>query len=251
MSLNGKIAIVTGSARGIGLAIAERFAKEGAITIVSDIRGEEEAAAGLRAAGYDAHAIAADVSSDASVQSLVDQVFARFGGVHILVNNAAMASELRPEPFEEQDTELWKRIYDVNVIGAFRACRAVAPYMRAQKWGRIVNIASGTAFKGAPGMMHYIASKGAIIAMTRSLANELGGDNILCNTIAPGFTMTESLRGSSPIADVFASVAIQSRAIKREEHPVDVANAIYFLASEDSGFITGQTLVVDGGSVFN
>lgn len=251
MSLEGKIAIVTGGSRGIGFATAERLAKEGAVTIVSDLRGHEEAAQALQAQGHAAHAITADVSSDQSVADLVAQVVARFGAVHILVNNAAVASELKPTPFERQDPELWKRVYDVNVIGAFRMCRAVSPHMRAQKWGRIVNVASGTAFKGPPGMMHYVASKGAIIAMTRSLANELGSDNVVCNTIAPGFTMTEGARESPEITNIFGPMAIKARAIKREELAIDVANAIYFLASADSGFVTGQTLVVDGGSVFN
>lgn len=251
MTLANKVAIVTGGARGIGFATAERLAREGAITVVSDIRGHEAAAETLRVSGYEAHAITADVSSDESVTALVDEVVSRFGGVHILVNNAALASELPPGPFEQHESELWKRVYDVNVIGAFRTCRAVSPHMRAQKWGRIINVTSGTAFKGPPGMMHYIASKGAIISMTRSLANELGGDNIVCNAIAPGFTVTEGAREASHLTGLFPDMAIKSRAIKREELAEDVANAIHFLASADSGFVTGQTLVVDGGSVFH
>jgi len=251
MSLEGKVAIVTGGSRGIGFATAARLAKEGAVTIISDLKGHESSAEMLRDQGYNVHAITADVSSDESVSSLVAEVVSRFGGVHILVNNAAVASELKPAPFETHDAELWKRVYDVNVIGTFRMCRAVSPHMRAQKWGRIINVTSGTAFKGVPGMMHYIASKGAIISMTRSLATELGSDNIVCNAIAPGFTVTEGAREAQQINEIFAEMAIKTRAIKREEVSEDVANAIYFLASADSAFVTGQTLVVDGGSVFN
>lgn len=137
------------------------------------------------------------------------------------------------------------------MIGVWRMCRAVAPHMRRRKWGRIINIASGTAFKGAPGMLHYIASKGAIISMTRSLATEFGNDNVLVNAVSPGFTMTESVRAAEHITGYFGPQAIAGRVIKREAVATDVANAIYFFASGDSGFITGQTLTADGGSVFH
>lgn len=250
MTLVGKIALVTGGSRGIGFATAERLAREGAVTIISDLRGHEEGAKKLQNLGYQAYAITGDVASDESVAALVDEIVDRFGGIHILVNNAAVASELKPAPFELQDSDLWKRVYDVNVIGTFRACRAVSPHMRAQKWGRIVTVSSSTAFEGPHGMMHYVASKGAVIAMTRSLATELGTDNIVCNAIIPGFTMTEGAREALEIIKAFADFAIASRAIKREELSVDVANAIYFLASSDCAFVTGQTLVVDGGTVY-
>lgn len=249
--LKGRTAIVTGAAYGIGFAAAERFAAEGANVVLVDIKGHEQAAARLSERFGTVAAVTADITSDEDVARLVQTTIQRFGGVDILVNNAAISAELRPGPFEEQSADEWRRIFEVNVIGVWRMCRAVAPHMRKQKWGRIINIASGTAFKGAPGMLHYIASKGAIISMTRSLATELGTDNVLVNAVSPGFTMTESVRASSGVLGYFGSQAIAGRAIKREAVATDVANAIFFFASADSGFVTGQTMTADGGSVFH
>lgn len=251
MSLSGKVAIVTGGVYGIGFAVAQKFVDAGATVVIADVKGYAEAAAKLSGQTNAAWGIFTDVTSDESVASLVDQVIARFGAVHILVNNAAISAGLQPAPFETLDSELWKRIYDVNVIGAFRTCRAVSPHMRAQKWGRIINIASGTALKGVPGVMHYVASKGAVIAMTRSLANEFGADNVLCNVVSPGLTLTESVRESAFARGTVIADAAAARAIKRDGQAIDVANAIYLFATEEAGFITGQTLVADGGSYFN
>jgi NAD(P)-dependent dehydrogenase (short-subunit alcohol dehydrogenase family) len=251
MQLKDKVAIVTGAAYGIGFAAAERFYREGATVVLSDIKGHEEAAAKLTGGPGEAVAIRADVTSDESVNALVSETARRFGTVHILVNNAAMSADLHPGRFEEQSSELWKRVYDVNVIGPFRASRAVSPYMRAQKWGRIINLSSGTAFKGTAGMLHYIASKGAIISMTRSLATEFGADHVTVNAVSPGFTLTESVNSSSHILTEFAPKAVATRAIKRDGRAVDVANVIFFLASEDGGWMSGQTLAADGGSVFH
>jgi NAD(P)-dependent dehydrogenase (short-subunit alcohol dehydrogenase family) len=249
--LKGRTAIVTGAAYGIGFAAAERFAAEGANVVLADIKGHEAAAARLAERSSGVLAVAADVTSDAQVDSLVQSTLELFGRIDILVNNAAISAELRPGPFEEQSAEDWRRIYEVNVIGVWRMCRAVSPHMRRQKWGRIVNIASGTAFKGAPGMLHYIASKGAIISMTRSLATEFGGDNVLVNAVSPGFTLTESVVASAGVAAYFGPQAVAGRTIKRDAVATDVANAIYFFASADAAFITGQTLTADGGSVFH
>jgi NAD(P)-dependent dehydrogenase (short-subunit alcohol dehydrogenase family) len=251
MNLTGKVAIVTGAAYGIGFAAAERFAREGALVVLSDIKGHESAVERLQGLPGKAVAFEADVTSDDSVAALVAHTRATFGSIDILVNNAAISAELKPAPFEEASVEDWRRIYEVNVIGVFRTCRAVSAHMRAQKWGRIINIASGTAFKGSQGMLHYIASKGAIISMTRSLASEFGKDNVLVNAVSPGFTMTESVVAAPYLQDTFTTQAIATRAIKREAVAVDVANAIYFFASADSAFITGQTLTADGGSVFH
>lgn len=248
--LEGRTALVTGAAFGIGFAAAERFAAEGANVVLSDIRGHDAASARLAGLGT-VSALTIDVRDDASVTAGVDAVIARHGGIDILVNNAAISAELRPGPFEQQTIDDWQRIHDVNVLGTFRMCRAVSPHMRAAGRGRIINLASGTAFKGAPGMLHYIASKGAIIAMTRALATELGTDNITVNAVSPGLTITESVAAAGHITDHFADFAMSTRALKRPATAEDVANAIYFLASEDSSFITGQTLTADGGSVFH
>lgn len=249
--LEGKTAIVTGAAYGIGYAAAERFAAEGANVVIADIKGHEEAAHRLSKLSPAVAALMIDVRDDESVSAGVERTIARFGSVDILVNNAAISAELRPGPFEQQSVDDWRRIYEVNVIGTFRMCRAVSPHMRQAKWGRIINIASGTAFKGAPGMLHYIASKGAILSMTRSLATEFGGDNVLVNAVSPGLTITESVAAAGHITGYFEQVAMASRILKRPAVAEDVANAIFFFASADSGFVTGQTITADGGSVFH
>lgn len=249
--LTGKCAIVTGGAYGIGFSAAQRFAGEGASVVIADIKGHEAAAAKLTEAGYTARAISADVTSDESVAALIDAVIAEFGRIDILVNNAAISAELKPGPFETQTPEEWHRIYDVNVVGVFRMCRAVSPHMRAAKSGAIVNVASGTAFKGTAGMLHYITSKGAIISMTRSLANEFAADNVRVNAVSPGFTVTESVEAHPGIRSAYSAAAIPTRFLKRDAFAPDVANVMYFLASDDAGFVTGQTIAADGGSVMH
>ncbi len=249
--LKGRTAIVTGAAYGIGYAAAERFAAEGASVVIADIKGQDEAAERLRVLYPDVVALNIDVRDDASVAAGVEEVVRRFGSVDILVNNAAVSAELHPTRFEDQAIEDWRRVYDVNVLGVFRMCRAVSPHMRRAKWGRIINLASGTAFKGAPGMLHYIASKGAILSMTRSLATEFGDDNVLVNCVSPGLTMTESVVAADHITGHFQEFAMSSRVLKRAATAEDVANAIFFFASADSAFVTGQTITADGGSVFH
>lgn len=249
--LEGRTAIVTGAAYGIGYAAAERFAAEGANVIIADIKGHEDAAERLLQSSPNVMALRIDVRDDDSVTAGIDQVLKRFGSADILVNNAAISAELHPTPFEEQTIDDWRRVYEVNVLGVFRMCRAVSPHMRRAKWGRIVNIASGTAFKGAPGMLHYIASKGAILSMTRSLATEFGDDNVLVNCVSPGLTMTESVAAADHITGNFQEFAMSTRVLKRTATAEDVANAIFFFASADSSFVTGQTITADGGSVFH
>ena len=248
--LEGRTAIVTGAAYGIGYATAERFAAEGANVVIADIKGHEEAAERLSKLSTAVIPLTIDVRSDESVAAGVEKTIEQFGSVDILVNNAAISAELHPGPFEQQSIEDWRRIYEVNVIGVFRMCRAVSPHMRKAKWGRIINIASGTALKGAPGMLHYIASKGAILSMTRSLATEFGDDNVLVNVVSPGLTITESVAAAGHITGYFEQIATASRIVKRPAVAEDVANAIFFFASADSGFVTGQIIAADGGAIF-
>ena len=248
--LDGKCAIVTGAAYGIGFAAAKRFAEAGASVVIADIKGHEAAAEQLQAQGATVLALRTDVTDDESVDNLVNAVIARFGRIDILVNNAAISADLKPGPFERASVADWLRIYDVNVVGVFRMCRAVSPYMRAARSGRIINITSGTAFKGVPGLLHYVASKGAIISMTRSLANEFGADGVLVNAVSPGMTLTESVESSPDILKMF-DAAISTRAVKRHAVADDVASVIFFLAGPDSGFVTGQVIAADGGSVFH
>jgi NAD(P)-dependent dehydrogenase (short-subunit alcohol dehydrogenase family) len=185
------------------------------------------------------------------VDALVQAAVSRYGRIDILVNNAAISAGLKPGPFEESDPAEWQKIFDVNVVGVFRTCRAVSPFMRAARSGKIINVASGTAFKGSAGMLHYVASKGAVIAMTRTLANELGRDNIQVNAVSPGFTLTESVQGAPDVLAAYSAAALPTRFLQRDAFAPDVANVMYFLASDDSNFVTGQTIPADGGSVMH
>jgi NAD(P)-dependent dehydrogenase (short-subunit alcohol dehydrogenase family) len=248
-ALKGRVAIITGAATGIGLAAAERLGRDGASVIVADIEGHEAAAQQLTAKAIDAIAIRTDVTSQQDVSGLTKSVIERYGRIDILVNNAAFTRPRRG-PFEEIPLEDWRRMFEVNVIGVVNMCKAVSPHIRASKCGRIVNLTSGTAFKGSPGILHYIASKGAIISMTRSLANEFSSDNVTVNAVSPGFTLTQKM-AESDMRDTLSEAAIQTRLLKRQALPDDVANVICFLAGDDSSFITGQIIAADGGSVFH
>jgi NAD(P)-dependent dehydrogenase (short-subunit alcohol dehydrogenase family) len=184
--LEGKVAIVTGAAQGIGRAIAEGLSGEGARIVVADLRGAEEAAAAFPGGV----GVTADVSNEADVQRLADTVVEQCGTIDILVNNAGLYASLPMRSFLEIPLEEWRQVMDVNVASMFLTCRAVVPVMRAAGGGNIINISSGTPFRGVPFLLHYVTSKGAIVAFTRALAKEVGRDNVLVNCVAPGFTMS-------------------------------------------------------------
>jgi NAD(P)-dependent dehydrogenase (short-subunit alcohol dehydrogenase family) len=171
-----------------------------------------------------------------------------FGGIDILVNNAAFFASIEPTPFEAIDPAAWRRVMDVNTLGVFLAARACVPEMKRRGAGRIINLASGAPIKGLPFMLHYVTSKGAVIALTRALARELGPHNITVNALAPGFTLSENILKNAAHVEKFRDAVVKSRALQRDEHPEDVVGAASFLASDDAAFVTGQTLVVDGGS---
>jgi NAD(P)-dependent dehydrogenase (short-subunit alcohol dehydrogenase family) len=247
MKLEGKVAIVTGGASGIGKAFAIRLAADGASVVIADLQQYDVAAAALASSGARALGLKVDVSSEADTSSMAEETLKAFGRIDILVNNAAMFSTIKVRPFEEIPVDEWKRLMEVNIMGVALCCKAVAPQMRRQKGGRIVNLASGAPLKGVPFFLHYIASKGAVIAMTRGLARELGKDNITVNAIAPGLTLSEGVL-SHPEHLRLHQESIRSRAIQREQHPIDLVGAVSFLAGDDSAFMSGQTLVVDGGS---
>ncbi|HTY76268.1 MAG TPA: glucose 1-dehydrogenase [Candidatus Bathyarchaeia archaeon] len=249
MKLAAKVGIITGGAAGLGLAYARRFLEEGARILVADIVDPASALRELGAAG-EVHAVRCDVASAAAVEAMVAEAVRRFGRVDILVNNAALFAGLHPTPFEQIEEAEWDRLMAVNVKGVWLCCRAVAPVMKAQRAGRIINIASAIVAKGTPLLMHYVASKGAVIAMTRVLARELGEHGIAVNALAPGLIMSDTARANADLTGFQAQQVIASRAFRREAVAADVVGAAVFLASEDSAFITGQTLVVDGGSVF-
>jgi NAD(P)-dependent dehydrogenase (short-subunit alcohol dehydrogenase family) len=251
MRLKDRVAIVTGGSTGIGLAIARRLAEEGAGVVIADIKGAAEAAASLAGSNRQVVPIETDVSSEHSVAALVAGTLDRLGRIDILVNNAAVSATLALSPFEKLTVADWRHVLDVNTIGTFLCCRAVAPHMRSRKSGRIVNIASGTAFKGAPFLLHYVASKGAVISMTRSLARELGSDNVTVNAVSPGYTLSEGNLGNPDFLAAHRQAAIAGRILQRDAYPEDLVGAVAFLASDDAAFMSGQILAVDGGSVLH
>ena len=242
--LSGKIALVTGAGRGIGRAIAGGLAAAGARIAVADLKGAEEAAA-----AFDGGVgITGDVSSEKDAERIVREVVAHCGRLDILVNNAAMFATVEMKPFTEITLDEWRGVMSVNLDGVFLMTRAAVPEMRKHGGGKILNIASGTFFEGSPFFLHYVASKGGVIGMTRSLARELGSDGIQVNAIAPGFTLSEGAIELG-VDEQVVQASIMARAIKREERPDDLVGAAVFLCGPGADFITGQTIAVDGGRV--
>ena len=251
MKLKDKAAIVTGAATGIGLAIALKFAQEGARVMIADIREPQRGVKALAEKGFEALAVDVDIASEDGVERMVSATVGAFGTVDILVNNAAIASSLVLRPFEKISRADFERMLAVNTIGPFLCIKAVTPIMRAKKWGRIINMTSGTAFKGAPFMTDYVASKGAVMTMTRSLARELGPDFVTVNAVSPGYTLSEGNLANTDFLAVYRKAAIETRALPRDAWPEDISGAVAFLASDDAAFITGQIVAADGGSVYH
>lgn len=251
MYLDGKKILVTGAASGIGKAIAIALAQNGASVAVADLHEPAETVAAIKSRGGIAVGITADVSSPAQVKTMVASAMQAFGRLDGLVNNAGIYSSIVPKPFEEIDLDEWRKLFEVNVFGLMSCCQAVVPHMKEVGGGRIVNIISGTPFKGIPFMLHYVASKGAVLGMTRSLARELGVANILVNGVAPGFTLSEGVLENDVQVIKLREVSRNARSLVRDQVPGDVVGAVSFFLSDAADFITGQTLVVDGGSHFN
>jgi NAD(P)-dependent dehydrogenase (short-subunit alcohol dehydrogenase family) len=245
--LDGKVAIVTGGVQGIGRAIARRLAADGARIVVADLKGAEEAAA----AYDDGVGLTVDVSSEDDVARMAADTLERCGQIDVLVNNAGLYAQLAMRPFEQIPADEWRKVMDVNVLSMFLTCRAVVPHMRERGGGRIVNISSGTPFRGVPFLLHYVTSKGAIVALTRALAKELGNDEILVNCVAPGFTMSTGVQEHPEVIEALRDVSIASRTIKRDMVAEDVVGAVAFLCGPESTFLTGQTMVIDGGQYFH
>jgi NAD(P)-dependent dehydrogenase (short-subunit alcohol dehydrogenase family) len=246
-SLDGKVAVVTGAAQGIGRALADGLAAEGARIVVADLLGAEEAAK-----SYDGGVgVTVDVSKEDHVERLVDRTVAQCGGVDILVNNAGLYASLEMRPFDQIPLDEWRQVMDVNVASMFLMCRAVVPVMRERGGGRIVNISSGTPFRGVPFLLHYVTSKGAIVAFTRALAKELGKDKVLVNCVAPGFTMSSGVQAHPEVIENLRDVSVAARTIQRDQLPEDVVGAVVYFCGPGSDFVTGQTIVIDGGQTFH
>ena len=246
--LNGRAIIVTGAAQGIGAAYAHALAAEGARVSLCDLDVPEAIVASIKQAGGEAIGMACDVTDAAAVRRMVEATERTFGGVQGLVNNAAIFGKLTFKKLDEISSEEWDRLMAVNVRGPFECTKAVLPIMRRQGYGKIVNIASGTVFKGVPMLLHYVTSKGATIAFTRAVARECGDDGIRCNCLAPGLTMSEAVLKNPVGAELLRAANVASRCIKREEQPEDLLGAMIFLCAAESDFMTGQTMLVDGGS---
>lgn len=253
MRLKDKVTIITGAAQGIGAAFAAGFAREGARVVIADILDGKEVAEAIEKSGGEATFVETDVTRQKECDVLAKTAYDRFGSIDILVNNAAVFEDLVTGSFTEISDEEWRRVMDTNAGGPFRCTKAILPYMK-DKGGKIVNVASSTIFEGMPGFPHYVASKGAVMALTRCMARELGVFNINVNAIAPGFTHSTA---GDKVAQKTAShasiedVQMPMRSLKRATYPEDLVGTAVFLASEESRNITGQLIVVDCGLSFH
>jgi 3-oxoacyl-[acyl-carrier protein] reductase len=250
--LQGRVALVTGGGKGIGAHYVRALARAGAKVAAADIdqAAAEETARRLSAEGAEVVGLAVDTSDADSVQRAVAQTVERLGRLDILVNNAALYAALMPKrAFQDLEPGDWDRVLAVNVKGLFLCARAAFSHLRASGHGRIINISSGTVFSGSPGFLHYVTSKGAVVAFTRALAREVGEHNITVNAIAPGLTASETALAAYP--DGAFEARAKDRALARVQVPEDLVGAVVFLASDDAAFITGQTIVVDGGNAMH
>jgi NAD(P)-dependent dehydrogenase (short-subunit alcohol dehydrogenase family) len=251
--LNEKVGIVTGAAQGLGRAYALAYAKEGAKVVIVDIVDGSKVVAEIKKEGGTAINVMTDISNEAQVKNLVKATLDTFGRIDILMNNAALFVATYPmRDFDQITLAEWEKVMRVNINGTFLCCKEIVPVMRKQKYGRIINISSSVFWRGLPGFLHYSTSKAAIIGLTRSLAHEVGKDGITVNSIAPGYTQSEGVikvqdegLGQDP------NVVAAGQCIARPQVPEDLIGAAVFLASDESLFITGQTLVVDGGLALN
>lgn len=247
-TFDGKVVIVTGAGGGLGRAFAQGFAAAGASVVVADINTQavNETAAMLTAAGTKAIAVTVDVTNRQSTDELAQAALTAFGRIDVLINNAAIYATLSRKAFTDIEPDEWDRVMNVNVKGTWLCSASIYPLM-VQPGGSIINIASATVFSGSPLWMHYVASKAAVIGMTRVMAREVGGQGITVNAIAPGFTLTEASLGLIDDAETYG---VDRGAIKRASQPDDIVGTALFLAGPQSGYITGQTIVVDGGKQF-
>jgi NAD(P)-dependent dehydrogenase (short-subunit alcohol dehydrogenase family) len=246
MRFAGKSVIITGGGGKIGRAYAMGFAKEGAKVALPDIASADHVVKAIRDMGGTAISMACDVSNEESVKAMVRETVKQFGSVDILINNAAYFMSVWKGPFWEMTVEEFDKAMAVNVRGSWLCAKAVAPHMQKQKSGKIINISSNVALTGNPNYIHYVTSKGALIAMTRAMARELGDWNICVNTVSPGFVVTEGRQ----VDPEYEKVRAQQRSLKRSQVEDDLVGTVLYLSSPESDFMTGQLLNVDGGFHF-
>jgi NAD(P)-dependent dehydrogenase (short-subunit alcohol dehydrogenase family) len=248
--LDGRVALVTGGAKGIGRHYSQALAAEGAQVAIADIVDGSDLAAELAAKHGSNSVMSAvfDVSDEAQVKALVAKTIERFGSIDILVNNAALYAPLPTLKVTDIDVALWDQVMAINIRGPFLMVKHVAPHMIARKSGKIINIGSGTVARGIPEFSHYVTSKGAVTAFTRAISRELGDHGICVNTLAPGYTLSDTGLTNTVHVEKSRAGAVARRAIKRDEYPEDLLGTLIFLASSDSDFMTGQVLAVDGGT---
>lgn len=245
-----RVAVISGAAGGIGAACAERLAKDGFDIVIADVLPADDTLNKIRAAGRRGEALQSDITQPANVESLSDLVAEKFGRCDVLVNNTGFYGFV---PFDSLSFEEWRRYMSVNLDSAFLMCKAFTPFMREQGHGRIIGMASNSYYSNVPGLTAYIATKGALIGLIRGLASDLGPHGITANLVAPGPILTERVKvsmtesGGDAEVSAFFTKIIETQAVKRTGMPGDVADVVAFLASESSSFITGQTIVVDGG----
>ena len=246
--MDNKVVAITGAAQGLGRAYAEALAAHGARVVVTDVQDTEKAVEAIRTAGGQAIGLNTDVTSDDSLADMVRETEAVFGPVEVLINNASIFASLTLKPFTEISNDEWDLVMRVNARGPVQAAKAVLPGMRKVGRGKIINIASGTALRGAPMFLHYVSSKGAIIAQTRAISREVAQFNVQANSIIVGLTESEGVKQHKQLSAAKAPT-LAMRAIQREMVPEDLVGTVLFLASEDSDFITGQSINVDGGAL--
>jgi NAD(P)-dependent dehydrogenase (short-subunit alcohol dehydrogenase family) len=246
VDLKGKVAIVTGGAKGLGRAFCEGFAREGAKVLAvtrKDIQGLEDTIKSVRAMGAEGEYLQIDVTSRADNEKMAKFAIDRFGKIDILVNNAAFYYGVERKSFTDISESEWDMMMSVNVKGTWLSTVAVFPYMKQAGKGKIINMTSEVFFTGSTGFVHYVATKGAVVGLTRALAIELGPHNICINAVAPGFTDTEASRTIASVEKYDTS----KTPLKRVGLAQDIVGATLFLSSDDADFITGQTILVDGG----
>jgi NAD(P)-dependent dehydrogenase (short-subunit alcohol dehydrogenase family) len=248
--LAGKRIVVTGAARGLGHAFAAAACEAGAAVVLADVLEERgrDAAGKLAANGHAASFVPVDLADPDSIAAMAAAAAETMGGIDGLVNNGAIATGIGGKTFEEIDVATWDRVMAVNVRGTWLAVRACAPHLRRSGKGKIVNLASDTALWGAPRLLHYVSSKGAVIAMTRALARELGPDGIAVNAIAPGLTLVEA---TEYVPAERHRLYVDNRAMPRAQVPDDLVGTAVFLLSDAASFVTGQLIPVNGGFVMN